>query len=95
MECQKTSEHPTPYEKGPSSIKHRYITEDVPYGLVPTTQLAHKFDVPIPILIISAIIELASVINQTDYRKEGRSLDELGIANLSKDELKKALQQGL
>ncbi len=74
-------------------MKHRFMTEDVPYRLVPTAQLAHKFNIATP--IISAIIELASVINQTDYRKEGRSLDELGIANLSKDELKKALQQGL
>lgn len=77
---------------GPPSMKHRYISEDVPYGLVPTAYLAHKFDVAIP--IIGGIIELASVINQTDYRKAGRSLDELGIAGLSKDELKKALQQG-
>ncbi|MCL0092775.1 NAD/NADP octopine/nopaline dehydrogenase family protein [Dehalococcoidia bacterium] len=77
---------------GPSSMKSRYITEDVPYGLVPTAQLAQKFNITIP--IIDAIIELASVINQTDYRQQGRSLKELGIADLSKDELKKVLQEG-
>jgi len=75
---------------GPSSMKHRYISEDVPYGLVPTAQLARKFGVTVP--IVKAIIELSSVVNQTDYRREGRSLEELGIANLSKDELKKTLQ---
>jgi len=77
---------------GPSSMKSRYIIEDVPYGLVPTAQLARKFNVATP--IIDAIIELVSVINQTDYRQEGRSLDELGIADLSSDELKRVLQQG-
>jgi opine dehydrogenase len=77
---------------GPSSMKARYITEDVPYGLVPTAQLAQKFNIATP--IIDAIIGLASVINQTDYRQQGRSLDELGIANLSKDELNKLLQDG-
>lgn len=77
---------------GPSSMKSRYITEDVPYGLVPTARLAQKFD--IAITIIDAIIELASVINQTDYRQQGRSLEELGIADLSKDELARILQDG-
>ncbi|MDH5695657.1 MAG: NAD/NADP octopine/nopaline dehydrogenase family protein [Dehalococcoidia bacterium] len=77
---------------GPSSMKSRYITEDVPYGLVPTAQLAHKFKVDIP--IADAIIRLASVVNQTDYYKEGRSLEELGIADMSKQELAKILQEG-
>jgi opine dehydrogenase len=77
---------------GPSSMKSRYVTEDVPYGLVPTAQLARKFNVDIP--IIDATIKLASLINQTDYYKEGRSLEELGTADLSKEELAEILQEG-
>lgn len=77
---------------GPSSMESRYITEDIPYGLVPTAQLAGKFNVDIP--IIDATINLASVINQTDYYQEGRSLSELGIADLCKEELAETLQQG-
>jgi opine dehydrogenase len=77
---------------GPSSVKSRYITEDVPYGLVPIAELARKFNIAIP--IIDATIELASVINQTDYRKEGRSLEELRIATLSKEKLTRVLEEG-
>jgi len=77
---------------GPSSMESRYISEDVPCGLVPTALLAHQFNVPTP--IINSIIELASVMNKRDYRKEGTSLEELGIAGLSKDELAKVLQEG-
>jgi len=77
---------------GPPSMKDRYVTEDVPYGLVPTAQLAHKFNIDIP--IIDATIKLASVINQTDYYHEGRSLRVLGIADLSKAELAKILREG-
>jgi opine dehydrogenase len=77
---------------GPSSMKSRYVAEDVPHGLVPTAQLAGKFDVDIP--IIDATIKLASLINQTDYYKEGRLLEELGIADLSKEELAEILQEG-
>lgn len=77
---------------GPSSMRARYITEDVPYGLVPTAKLANKLGVDIP--IIDSVIRLTSVINQTDYYNEGRSLEELGIADLSKDELSKVLGEG-
>ena len=78
---------------GPSSVKSRYITEDVPYGLVPIAKLARKFNVATP--LIDAVIELASVINQTDYREEGMSLEELGIADLSKEELQRVLETGI
>jgi opine dehydrogenase len=77
---------------GPSSVKSRYITEDVPYGLVPVALLARKMGISTP--TIDAVIHLASVINRTDYRGEGRSLEELGIAGLDRNELDKALQDG-
>jgi opine dehydrogenase len=78
---------------GPDSVKSRYITEDLPYGLVPISKLAHQYDIATP--LIDAVIEFGSVINQTDYRKEGISLEELGIAGLSKEDLKQVLNQGL
>jgi len=77
---------------GPSSVKSRYITEDVPYGLVPIAKLARKFNVPTP--VIDSVIQLASVINQTNYYQEGTSLENLGIADLSKQELQKVLREG-
>ena len=77
---------------GPSSVKSRYITEDVPCGLVPIAKLARKFNVATP--LIDSVIQLASVINQTNYREEGMSLEELGIAGLTKEELVKVLQEG-
>jgi opine dehydrogenase len=77
---------------GPSSVKSRYITEDVPYGLVPIAKLARKFNVATP--VIDSVIQLASVINQTNYYEEGISLEELGIAKLGKEELTKVLEEG-
>jgi opine dehydrogenase len=77
---------------GPESVKSRYITEDVPYGLVPIRKFAQQYDISTP--LIDAVIEFGSVINQTDYMKEGISLEELGIAGLSKDDLKQVLNEG-
>jgi len=34
------------------------------------------------------------VINQTDYMKEGMSLEEMGIAGLGRDKLEEILEQG-
>ncbi len=78
---------------GPSSVKSRYITEDVPYGLVPIAKLGHKFNVSTP--FIDAVIEFSSVINETNYMEQGMSLEELGIASLDKKELNRFLQEGL
>jgi opine dehydrogenase len=77
---------------GPESVKSRYITEDLPYGLVPIKKLGQQFNVATP--VIDAVIEFASVINQTNYMKEGMSLEEMGIAGLGRDKLKEVLDQG-
>lgn len=69
----------------PSTLKDRYITEDVPYGLVPMSQLGEKLGVATPIM--DAIIKIASVLNQEDYRKTGRTLETLGLAELSKEQI--------
>jgi opine dehydrogenase len=83
--------HPTSIQ--PRTLKDRYITEDVPYGLVPTAQLGEKFDVAMP--ITNSIIDLASVLNQEDYRKTGRTLETLGLANLSKKQILNLVEQGI
>lgn len=74
---------------GPASMESRYITEDIPYGLVPLSRLARQFKVATP--VIDGLIELASVVNQTNYWEEGMSLEELGIQGLTKEELAKVL----
>jgi opine dehydrogenase len=77
---------------GPASMQSRYITEDIPYGLVPVAGLAFSYGVDIP--IIDATICLASTINERDYYQAGRSLGELGIAGLKREELDRVLKEG-
>ena len=56
----------------PSSMKHRYLTEDVPYLLVPTFQLGKRLGIPMPVM--ESVISLASVIAGEDYFSTGRTL---------------------
>jgi opine dehydrogenase len=53
----------------PASVEHRYLHEDVPYGLVPLMALADTVGVPTP--VASALTVLAETITGRAYRREG------------------------
>ncbi len=78
--------------KGPEHLKDRFVTEDVPYGMVLLSTLGDLLGVPTP--THDAVIQLASVINRTDYWKTGRGIKQLGLSNLDKKGLKKFLLEG-
>lgn len=70
-----------PSMRGPSSIKSRQVLEDVPYGLLPVSQLGKKVGVPTP--AIDGLINVASVLCEQDFWTTGRTLESLGLADLS------------
>ncbi len=78
--------------KGPEHLKDRYITEDIPYGMVLTSTLGDLLGIPTP--THDAVIQLASVINRTNYWKTGRGIKELGLSKMNKQRLKKFLLEG-
>jgi len=71
--------------RGFNFLKGRYLTEDLPYGLVPISQLGDMLGVPTP--CIDAVIDVGSVISETDFRKTGRTLERLGLAGMNRTEL--------
>ncbi len=73
------------HAKGPHSTNSRLLTEDVPYGLVPLASFGKLAGVPTPTM--DAIITLASVVNQTDYRAAGRTIESLGLDGFSVQEI--------
>lgn len=68
--------------KGPVKVDSRYISEDVPEGLVMLESLAKVLDVKTP--IASAFINIASAALGRDLRKNGRSVENLGLENIKK-----------
>ncbi len=64
----------------PDSLHHRYITEEVPYGLVPIEAIARIAGIETP--GTASIIQLANMANDVDYRRTGRSLESMGLAGL-------------
>ena len=71
--------------QAPPTLNHRYIFEDVPMSLVPIAALGQHCGVSVRGM--DAIIRLACIIHGTDYWRRGRTLDKLGIGNLSVTEL--------
>jgi opine dehydrogenase len=69
--------------KAPATLDHRYLHEDVGWGLVPWMQLAAVAGCPTP--TIAAITHLAGVINNVDYTRHGPTLQTMGLAGRSLD----------
>ncbi len=77
----------------PESLKDRYLSEDVPFGLVPISSLGKYLGCPTP--NTDALIQLASTLNQTDYLAEGITMEKLQLTDLSLAEMKGFIEQGL
>lgn len=81
-----------PCETGPPDLQHRYISEDIPYGLVPLAYLGDLLNVSTP--ICDAIIELSSKVNRANYWKEGLTLEKLGLKDRTPDEILELVKLG-
>lgn len=77
---------------GPNSIYDRYLTEDAPFGLVPWASIAELLGIQTP--ITNAVIDIYNIIHETDWRREGCTAENLGIAGMSKETLMKYVKTG-
>ena len=64
----------------PANMKHRYISEDIPYSLVPIATLGKKLG--LNTTNMESIINLACMCNDIDYWKEGRNADKIGFGKI-------------
>lgn len=60
-------------------LNSRYIEEDIPNLLVPAISLAQMAGVETPVMDLC--VQLASIIKDTDYLKNGMNLEKLGLAD--------------
>lgn len=75
---------------GPASLDTRYITEDVPFGLVPSTVLAHIAGVPMP--LHEAGVAMFSALYSKDFRAENNLLPTLALEGQSIAGLRKLVR---
>jgi len=75
--------------KAPGVVNHRWMTEDVSYGIYTWSLLGKKFEVPTETM--ENLISLGSTLLNIDLTKESRDLEDLGISGLTLEEIKKIL----
>ncbi len=83
---------PNRWIKAPASIDHRFFNEDIPFGLVPFSELARLAGVPAP--VTDAVITVASAITGRPYREAGLNLRKMGIEGLSAREVRRLVEEG-
>jgi opine dehydrogenase len=71
--------------RSPPSLDHRYIHEDIGYGLVPMAELGRLAGVATPTM--DALVRLAGSALGIDYARDGLTLERLGLAGKSAAEL--------
>lgn len=76
----------------PATLNHRYIFEEIPMSLVPIAALGDRYGVSVE--SIKSIIHMACIIHHTDYWRRGRTLDRMGIEQLSVSELTTLVMEG-
>lgn len=79
--------------RAPRTLNHRFLLEDVPMSLVPIVGFGRRHGVSVKAM--DGIIRLVCILQETDYRRKGRRLRRLGIARLSRSELRRYVNEGI
>lgn len=87
----RNSETHVKLQSAPNSSKHRYVTEDVPYLLVPCFELAKNAGIDVK--VVESIIHIASAYNNENYFEKGRTLEKMGLKGKSVSEIVKLMEQ--
>jgi opine dehydrogenase len=79
--------------RNPNTLNNRYFHEDIGMGLVLFCSLGKMLGVPTP--TCEAIVKIGGVLMDEDYFAKGlRTIDTLGLTNLTIPKLKKYLETG-
>jgi opine dehydrogenase len=70
----------------PPTLNHRYLDEDVGWGLVPWLHLARTAGTPAP--NIAALVRMASILNGVDYATTGLTLERMGLESMTLEEIR-------
>lgn len=84
--CDKMRNNPAYFDiKSPSSIYTRQLMEDIPTGVLPILELGKVAGISMP--LHQSMVDVVSALLNVDFYGNGRSLSNLGLAGLTKDEI--------
>lgn len=72
---------------------HRYMLEDVGLGLAFLVSVGEWAGVPCP--VAAGLLAIAGAVAERDFRREGRTMEQLGLAGESREAVQTMLREGL
>lgn len=79
-------------DTAPNQLRHRFLLEDVPFGMVPMESLGRLTGVSTS--VTSAIVTLAEHLTDLNLRAQARDLKALGLAGLTSEQLRALVNTG-
>ena len=76
----------------PKSLDHKFITEDVPTGLIPMSALGAAAGVRTP--AIDALVETVRNMTGKDFAAEARTLERLGLGGMGGPQIRRVMNEG-
>jgi opine dehydrogenase len=76
----------------PQSLDHKFITEDVPTGLIPMSALGAAAGVATP--AIDALVGVVESMTGKNFAAEGRTLERLGLGGMDGPQIRRVVQEG-
>ena len=74
----------------PKTLKHRFITEDAPFSMLPIIELGKLAGVTTPVM--RAVVELCGLLTGEDYFQTGMTLSKMGFEGKSVSEIQRILR---
>ena len=91
--CERMRNNPAYHDiKSPSTIFTRQLTEDIPTGVLPIMQLGKAAGVDTPLL--ESMVHICEALLNMDLHTNGRSLKNLGLEGMNKEEILKYVTNG-
>ena len=81
--------HGDPAMPAPDAVNTRYLSEDLPFGLSPWSSIGRMWDIPTP--KVDAVLQIASIMTDVDYFTEGLTVDDLGIKDMTPEEVRELI----
>lgn len=83
---------PNRFIRAPENLSYRFLTEDIPFGIVPLAHLGSLAGVSMP--TVQALIALASVISGQDYMQDGWTLEKMGLQGMTPEQVLHFVENG-
>lgn len=90
-ELQKSLPH-FAYSKMPTTMNYRYVTEDVPYGLIPCVRFFKQFG--FDYTVHKALVDVLCAVCAHDFYKEAHTMEDFGIENMNCEQFMRYLKTG-